>query len=197
MNGYSTNTWRTAATAPTATMRTARSQQYVTPTPCGADGSNLKSGEESLRLAGDTQAMESEARAASADSAGAASEAADAVAAASGVTAAAFKDGLLGVLTPMVAQCDEGVQSALDSQTALSQQLDRVARELQAFLGSSQIPSLSPYAQKLADVRQRLTVANATLLQVQARLAKIEAVAEKLQRAGVATPRFSSSNELR
>ena len=97
----------------------------------------------------------------------------------------------------MVAQCDEGVQSALDSQTALSQQLDRVARELQAFLGSSQIPSLSPYAQKLADVRQRLTVANATLLQVQARLAKIEAVAEKLQRAGVATPRFSSSNELR
>ena len=100
-------------------------------------------------------------------------------------------DGLLGVLTPMVAQCDEGVQSALDSQTALSQQLDRVARELQAFLGSSQIPSLSPYAQKLADVRQRLTVANATLLQVQARLAKIEAVAEKLQRAGVATPRFS------
>ena len=140
------------------------------------------------------------ARAASADSAGAAADAVDAVAEASGVTAAAFKDGLLGVLTPMVAQCDEGVQSALDSQTALSQQLDRVARELQAFLGSSQIPSLSPYAQKLADVRQRLTVANATLLQVQARLAKIEAVAEKLQRAGVATPRFSRdshSNELR
>ena len=37
MNGYSTRTWRTAATAPTATMRTARSQQYVTPTPYGAD----------------------------------------------------------------------------------------------------------------------------------------------------------------
>ena len=78
------------------------------------------------------------------------------------------------------------MQSALDSHDPLSQQRDRVARDQLRSPSSARrrSRSLSPYAQKLADVRQRLTVANATLLQVQARLAKIEAVAEKLQRAG-------------
>ena len=41
-------------------------------------------------------------------------------------TADAFADGLMGLLTPLVHKCDEGVQQALDSQAALSQQIDRV-----------------------------------------------------------------------
>lgn len=42
-------------------------------------------------------------------------------------TADAFADGLMGLLTPLVHKCDEGVQQALDSQAALSQQIDRVS----------------------------------------------------------------------
>ena len=43
-----------------------------------------------------------------------------------GEAADAFADGLMGLLTPLVSKCDEGVQQALDSQAALSQQIDRV-----------------------------------------------------------------------
>ena len=43
-----------------------------------------------------------------------------------GEAADAFADGLMGLLTPLVHKCDEGVQAALDSQAALSQQIDRV-----------------------------------------------------------------------
>ena len=39
---------------------------------------------------------------------------------------AAFTDGMMGLLSPLVQKCDEGVQQALDSQAALSQQIDRV-----------------------------------------------------------------------
>ena len=38
----------------------------------------------------------------------------------------AFSDGLMGLLSPLVQKCDEGVQQALDSQAALSQEIDRV-----------------------------------------------------------------------
>ena len=38
----------------------------------------------------------------------------------------AFTDGLMGLLSPLVHKCDEGVQQALDSQAALSEQIDRV-----------------------------------------------------------------------
>ena len=43
-----------------------------------------------------------------------------------GEAADAFSEGLMGLLTPLVRKCDEGVQAALDSQAALSQQIDRV-----------------------------------------------------------------------
>mmetsp|Transcript_6631 Transcript_6631/g.13287 ORF Transcript_6631/g.13287 Transcript_6631/m.13287 type:complete len:148 (+) Transcript_6631:62-505(+) len=93
----------------------------------------------------------------------------------------AFADGLMGLLTPLVSKCDEGVQQALDSQAALSQQIDRVAAELQTFLGSSQIPSFAPHAQKLQSVRRRIAVTNGTLQQVQARLTRLDRLAERLQ----------------
>ena len=96
-------------------------------------------------------------------------------------TEGALADGLVSLLTPMVAKCDDGVQQALNSQAILSQQLDRVASELQTFLAASQIPSFSPQAQRLADVRRRVVAANATLMQVQARLSRIDELADRLQ----------------
>ena len=84
--------------------------------------------------------------------------------------ATALSDGLLTMLTPMVDKVDNGIQQAAESQVALSRQIDRVAAELQAFLGASAIPSFSPYAQRLAEVRRRTAAASSTLQQVQARL---------------------------
>ena len=95
--------------------------------------------------------------------------------------ATALSDGLLTMLTPMVDKVDNGIQQAAESQVALSQQIDRVAAELQAFLGASAIPSFSPYAQRLAEVRRRTAAASSTLQQVQARLSRLEAVADRLQ----------------
>ena len=77
----------------------------------------------------------------------------------------------------MVSKCDKGIQDALSSQVALSTQIDRVAAELQRFLGNSQLPSLSPHAQKLADLRRRVSAANATLVQVQERLGRVQDIA--------------------
>lgn len=95
--------------------------------------------------------------------------------------AAAFSDGLLSLLTPMVEKCDDSIQQTIDSQVALSQQIDRVASELQSFLSVSQLPSLAPHAHRLSEVRRRVTTANATLSQVQARLTRIEGMADRLQ----------------
>ena len=76
--------------------------------------------------------------------------------------ATALSDGLLTMLTPMVDKVDNGIQQAAESQVALSRQIDRVAAELQAFLGASAIPSFSPYAQRLAEVRRRTAAASST-----------------------------------
>lgn len=94
---------------------------------------------------------------------------------------AALSDGLLTVLQPLVDKCDTGIQQAVDSQALLSQQIDRVAAELQAFLSVSQLPSFAPYAHRLSEVRRRAATASGTLQQVQARLSRIEAMADRLQ----------------
>ena len=95
--------------------------------------------------------------------------------------ATALSDGLLTLLHPMVDKCDTGIQQALESQALLSQQIDRVAAELQAFLSVSQLPSFAPHAHRLAEVRKRTAAASGTLQQVQARLTRVEAMAERLQ----------------
>ena len=94
--------------------------------------------------------------------------------------AAALSDGLLQLVEPMVETCDSSIKQAVDSQAKLSQQLDRVAAELQAFLGASQLPSFAPYAQRLADVRRRANSASSTLALVQQRLTRVEEMAQRL-----------------
>lgn len=88
-----------------------------------------------------------------------------------------YGEGLISLMRPMLAKCDQSVQETLHSQTILAHEVDRVASELHGFLSSSQIPSFSPHAQRLADVRKRVATANATLTQVQSRLKRIEALA--------------------
>lgn len=78
------------------------------------------------------------------------------------------------LLSPIMAQSDGAVQAALSSQTALSEQLERVSRQLQHFLTSLQLPAFSPHTKKLAEARRRLSAMNVTLLQVQARLVRLE-----------------------
>ena len=92
----------------------------------------------------------------------------------------ALADGLLSMLGPMVETCDASIQAAVDSQAKVSQQIDRVAAELQGFLGASALPSFAPYAQRLSEVRRRANAAGSTLAAVQQRLARIEAMADRL-----------------
>ena len=94
--------------------------------------------------------------------------------------AAALSDGLISMLTPMVDTVDASIQAAVDSQAKLSHQIDRVAAELQTFLSASQLPSFAPYAQRLTDVRRRTSATNNTLVRIQARLSRIEEMAERL-----------------
>lgn len=93
---------------------------------------------------------------------------------------AALSDGLLSMLGPMVETCDASIQAAVDSQAKVSQQIDKVAAELQGFLGQSQLPSFAPYAQRLSEVRRRASAASNTLGVVQQRLARVEAMADRL-----------------
>ena len=89
----------------------------------------------------------------------------------------AISDGLLTLLTPMVDKCDTGIQQALDSQVLLSQQIDRVATEIQGFLSASQLPSFAPHAHRLADVRRRSAVAMQTLQRAKAAMVALTVVA--------------------
>ena len=93
----------------------------------------------------------------------------------------ALSEGLNAMLQPMVDKTDNSIQAAIDSQAVLSQQIDRVASELQAFLSAVALPSFAPYADRLSDVRRRVNVASNTLTQVQARLARVEQLADRLQ----------------
>jgi hypothetical protein len=93
----------------------------------------------------------------------------------------AISQGLLSLVAPLVGKCDEGIQAALDSQAVLSQQIDRVAAEMQGFLSASQLPSFSTHAQRLVEVRRRVAAADATMAQVQARLSRMEQLADRLE----------------
>ena len=94
--------------------------------------------------------------------------------------AAALSESLISMLGPMVEATDSSITAAVDSQAKLSQQIDKVAGELQTFLAASQLPSFAPYAERLSEVRRRATAAGNTLTAVQQRLARVEAMAERL-----------------
>lgn len=94
----------------------------------------------------------------------------------------AISEGLLSLLAPMVGKCDSSIQRTLQSQAVLSQEIDRVALELQAFLAVSALPSFSQHAQRLADIRRRVAHANSTMVAVQARLTRMEELAGRLER---------------
>ena len=95
--------------------------------------------------------------------------------------ATALSEGVLSVLSPMVAKCDSSIKHTIESQVELSRQIDRAASELQNFLGASNLPSFAPHAERLADIRRRVAAADSTMVQVQARLGRIEDMANRLE----------------
>ena len=95
--------------------------------------------------------------------------------------ASALSESILSLVTPMVEKTDMSIQAAIDSQAQLSQQIDRVASELQTFLSVSQLPSFDTHVNRLSEVRRRTANVSGTLERVQARLTRIEALSSRLQ----------------
>jgi hypothetical protein len=95
--------------------------------------------------------------------------------------ASALSESILSLVKPMVEKTDSSIQAAIDSQAQLSQQIDRVASELQTFLSVSQLPSFDAHVKRLSEVRRRTANVSGTLERVQARLTRIEALSSRLQ----------------
>jgi hypothetical protein len=74
-----------------------------------------------------------------------------------------------------------GVQGVLESQLALSAQIERLSTELHRLrAGGEQLPALEPYSHSLVVSRRRVTSLNATLVQIQERLARLDKIAATL-----------------
>ncbi|KAG8467020.1 hypothetical protein KFE25_000336 [Diacronema lutheri] len=76
-----------------------------------------------------------------------------------------------------------GMQGVLESQLALSAQIERLSSELHRAR-ASELPAVEPCTASLITSRRRVAAVNATLVQVQDRLARIEKLASALPLAG-------------
>jgi len=85
-----------------------------------------------------------------------------------------FAQGLIQLLGPVVAECDNRVQDVFTSQAELSAQIDALSEELTKFMDVSKTPHLTPYVQKLNNARGRMNNINTTLTQINARLDQIQ-----------------------
>eukprot|EP01112_Ceratiomyxa_fruticulosa_P013407 TRINITY_DN3772_c0_g1_i1.p1 TRINITY_DN3772_c0_g1~~TRINITY_DN3772_c0_g1_i1.p1 ORF type:complete len:228 (-),score=67.97 TRINITY_DN3772_c0_g1_i1:98-682(-) len=84
-----------------------------------------------------------------------------------------LSEGLLGLLKPVVMECDHRIQAVFDSQAALASQIDTLAAELDTFVNLTSIPPLAPHLQKLQNSRNRLVAINTTLVNIMNRLDRI------------------------
>jgi seryl-tRNA synthetase len=87
----------------------------------------------------------------------------------------ALEQGLMNLITPVVRECDESIQSVYKTQEELSKQIDCLTEELETFLSVTQTPSLSVYIQKLANTKSRITSLNFNLSRINDRLDRIHA----------------------
>ena len=88
---------------------------------------------------------------------------------------------LVSLVDPIVCSCEQSIQKVIHSQAVLSQEVDRVASELQTFMNASALPSFAPHVQRLAEIRRRVIAAHSTLHKVQARLLRLEEYAETVE----------------
>lgn len=89
-------------------------------------------------------------------------------------TAPVFAKGLVSLLQPVVAECDERVQAVLYSQRELSKQLDMLSAELDRFMEVSRTPLIGNYIEKLLRAKERMIGINILLGNIQQRLETLQ-----------------------
>lgn len=87
------------------------------------------------------------------------------------------------------AQAELGVQRVIESQLALSAQIEVLSTELNRLKADADLPALEPFTSSLSSSRRRVAAINATLAHIQERLARLDAIAAGLPaREGMARP---------
>lgn len=76
-------------------------------------------------------------------------------------------------------EAERGVLGVLESQLALSAQIERLSTELHQ-LKAAELPAVEPFTASLLASRKRVAAVNATLVQVQERLARMDKLAASL-----------------
>ena len=90
------------------------------------------------------------------------------------ITAPVFAKGLVALLQPVVAECDERIQAVMHSQRELSKQLDVLSAELDRFMEVSRTPLIGAYIDKLLRAKERMIGINVMLGNIQLRLEALQ-----------------------
>ena len=130
-----------------------------------------------------------------------------------------FAAGIRGFLEPALRSCDQSIMEVLQSQEALSGQIDRLSNgkflvyesvrlrqaAMQTFSGLSTTPPLYTYTKKLTNARRRLFAVNTTLSGVLERLERLanthlprappQAAPETMVRAGASSIAVTDSDD--
>lgn len=77
-------------------------------------------------------------------------------------------------------QAELGVQRVLESQVALSAQIEVLSTELNRLKADADLPALEPFTSSLFLSRKRVAAINATLIQIQERLTRLDRIAASL-----------------
>lgn len=77
-------------------------------------------------------------------------------------------------------QAELGVQRVLESQLALSAQIEVLSTELNRLKGGADLPALEPFTGSLFSSRKRVAAINGTLTQIQERLTRLDRIAAGL-----------------
>ena len=89
----------------------------------------------------------------------------------------------------MFAHSEHGVQGLLESQLALSAQIEALSTELNRLKADADLPALEPFTSSLSSSRKRIAAINSTLAHIQERLTRLDRIAAGLSaREGRASP---------
>jgi hypothetical protein len=77
-------------------------------------------------------------------------------------------------------EAELGVQQVLESQLALSAQIEALSTALNRLKADADLPALEPFTSSLFSSRKRIAAINATLAQIQERLTRLDKIAAGL-----------------
>jgi ribosomal protein L29 len=80
-------------------------------------------------------------------------------------------------------EAEAGVRGVLESQVALSAQIERLSTELHRLKEDAEMPALEPYTASLVSSRRRVAAVNTALMQIQERLTRLDKIAATLPKA--------------